>query len=218
MMTLARPRSEKNPTNCLLGPAAWEKAVPSASMLFREGEQPASLYQIKSGCVKLIRYSSCGKESIAELLLPGDIFDLPSCWDGRPYPFSAQAATHGDLQLWMVPSAQLMEDEELLNRCQIKLLQQLRQRRCHQIFCPGERVEIRVARAILWLAHRLSQNPEHLSFPLCLTRQELADWVGTTTETVIRVLSQMRRRGLVEERNGWMTLLGTNDLQEMAAA
>lgn len=61
--------------------------------------------------------------------------------------------------------------------------------------------EQRVARLLLWLARKTAESSRPLQrFRLC--RQELADLVGTTVETVIRVLSSFRRRGLLREKDG----------------
>ena len=57
-----------------------------------------------------------------------------------------------------------------------------------------------------------------MSFPLWLTRQELAEWVGTTPETVIRVFSHLRRRGLIDMEKGHLTLIQPGQLIELTEA
>lgn len=58
---------------------------------------------------------------------------------------------------------------------------------------PADRGEVRLSRALLWLADSLGhQAGQRVTFPLQLTRQELAEWIGTTTETVIRLCSDWK--------------------------
>lgn len=204
----------------LLQARGRERSLPAGSTLFREGETPCSLYEVVEGCMKLTWTSPSGKETISELLLPGDIFDLPSCLDGRPYPLTCKVASGGSSQIVAIPRAQLLNDPSLMKKCQNLLWEQLRQQRSHPIGSATERVEVRITRALLWLASRLSSQGPAASpgFHLPLTRQEIADWVCTTPETVIRVISQLKRRGFLQEGAGWMMLTGYRDLLELAEA
>jgi CRP-like cAMP-binding protein len=61
--------------------------------------------------------------------------------------------------------------------------------------------EQRVASSLLWLGRKTAESLRP-SQPFTLCRQELADLVVTTVETVIRVLSSFRRRGIVRESKG----------------
>jgi len=62
----------------------------------------------------------------------------------------------------------------------------------------GSRVEYRMARLFLALAERLGrERGDHLEIPLVLSRQEIADMVGTTQETAIRVMSRWAKENLV---------------------
>ena len=194
---------------------ARSRHLEAGSTLFHQGQNPCNLYQLQSGCLKLSWMVTSGKEVIEELLVPGDIFDLPSCLDGCPYPFSAQVVANQDAEVLWLPRPELVSDPKLLQACQNQLWRQLREARTHPIASSSERVEVRLTRAILWLASRLGQSA---SFRLPLSRQELADWVGTTPETAIRILSQLRRRGWLEEERGQVTLLRFPELQACAAA
>ena len=203
----------------LLNGRGWDRIVPAGATLFSEGEAPCALYEVRSGCMKMTWTSSTGKETISELLLPGDIFDLPSCLDGRPYPLTCKAVSGDSTLVSAVNRGELLADPILLKRCQSLLWEQLRQQRSHPIGSATERVEVRITRALLWLASRLGDpslgTPR---FHLPLTRQELADWVCTTPETVIRAMSQLRRRGLLHESAGYLALTGYRDLIQLAEA
>ncbi|MBT9584202.1 Crp/Fnr family transcriptional regulator [bacterium] len=202
-----------------LGVTAWNRSLQAGETLFLEGETPTALYQVEHGCVKLTWNSPGGRETISELLLPGDVFDLPSCLDGCPYPLTCKAPTSSPAGLWVASRGALLEDPQLAWRCHARLAKQLRQQRSHPVAAAAERVEVRLTRALLRLAERLgTSTSQGLSFPLWLTRQELAEWVGTTPETVIRICSHLRRRGLIEMEKGLLTLIQPGLLLELTEA
>jgi CRP/FNR family transcriptional regulator len=204
---------------CTLGASAWSRSLRASETLFLEGEIPTALYQVEYGCVKLTWNSSGGRETISELLLPGDVFDLPSCFDGCPYPFTCKAPTSSPAGLWVASRGVLLEDPKLAWRCHSRQAQQLRQQRSNPVAAAADRVEVRLTRALLWLGKRLGcPTPGGVSFPLWLTRQELAEWVGTTPETVIRVFSHLRRRGLIDMQKGHLTLIQPGQLIELTEA
>lgn len=201
----------------LLRPSAVCRAMSSGETLFSEGETPTALYQVHRGFMKLTWASPGGRETIIELLLPGDVFDLPSCLDGRPYPLTCKAPSNAPAAIWVVSRKALLDNAALGLRCQTRNNQQLREHRAHPVSMAGERVEARVGRALLWLAESLGKaEGSATSFPLLLTRQELAEWVGTTTETVIRICSDMSRRGLIAAKKGEVRLLDVPALRALS--
>ncbi|HEX9690119.1 MAG TPA: Crp/Fnr family transcriptional regulator, partial [Thermoanaerobaculia bacterium] len=69
-------------------------------------------------------------------------------------------------------------------------------------------VEYRIARLLSTLAERVGQKSEHGVFiPIALSRQDIADLVGTTIETAIRVMSRWQKEGVIEtEKKGFRIL------------
>ncbi len=203
----------------LLGDSAWTKTLQAGEVLFWQGDCPTAVYQVLEGFVKLTWASPCGRETISELLLPGDVFDLPSCLDGSPYPFTCKAPSNSTAKIAVVSRGILLEDPQMAWRCQSRMILQLRRQRSSQVASPSDRVEVRLARALLWLAESLGQAAgQRVSFPLQLTRQELAEWVGTTTETVIRLCSDWKRRSLIQWDRHFLTLLNLQQFHSLGDA
>lgn len=197
----------------LLGDRAWTRSLQSGEALFWQGDSPTAVYQVLEGFVKLTWASPCGRETISELLLPGDIFDLPSCLDGSPYPFTCKAPSNSTARVAVVSRGVLLEDAQLAWRCQSRMVQQLRRQRSTRVASPADRVEVRLSRALLWLAECLGDKAgQRVTFNLQLTRQELAEWIGTTTETVIRLCSDWKRRALIEWDRSSLTVLNVQQL------
>ncbi|MBX3171178.1 MAG: Crp/Fnr family transcriptional regulator [Candidatus Eremiobacteraeota bacterium] len=197
----------------ILGDRAANKSLQPGESLFWQGDFPTAVYQVLEGFVKLTWTSPCGRETISELLLPGDVLDLPSCLDGSPYPFTCKAPSNSTARLAVVSRGVLLEDPEMARRCQLRMVQQLRRQRSSRVASPAERVEVRLSRALLWLAESLGEKVgQRVSFQLQLTRQELAEWIGTTTETVIRLCSDWKRRSLIEWDRHFLTLINVQQL------
>ena len=82
-----------------------------------------------------------------------------------------------------------------------------------------ERVEQRIARVLLKLAETGgTEAPEGRVIEMPLTRQDVADMTGTTVETAIRVMSKLRRGGLIRTRRGKVVLVDIDALIEIAEA
>jgi CRP-like cAMP-binding protein len=200
-------------TESLLGDRAWTKILQAGEALFWQGDTPNAVYQVLEGFVKLTWASPCGRETISELLLPGDVFDVPSCMDGSPYPFTCKAPSNSSAKVAVVSRGLLLEDPQLSWRCQARLVQQLRRQRNTRVASPADRVEVRLSRALLWLAESLGEPAgQKVTFNLQLTRQELAEWIGTTTETVIRLCSDWKRRALIQWDRQLLTLVNTQQM------
>ncbi|MBX3171183.1 MAG: Crp/Fnr family transcriptional regulator [Candidatus Eremiobacteraeota bacterium] len=203
----------------LLGDRAGSKTLQAGEALFWQGDSPTAVYQVLEGFVKLTWTSPCGRETISELLLPGDVFDLLSCLDGSPYPFTCKAPSNSTAKVAVVARGVLLEDPQLAWRCQTRMVQQLRRQRSTRVASPADRVEVRLSRALLWLADSLGKKVgQGISFQLQLTRQELAEWIGTTTETVIRLCSDWRRRSLIQWDRHFLTLINVQQLHFLSDA
>ena len=78
-------------------------------------------------------------------------------------------------------------------------------------------VEYRAARLFTTLAERMGRREkEGVSIPLALSRQEIADLVGTTVETAIRVMSRWQKEGLIETDKAGFLIRNPMALREIA--
>jgi CRP-like cAMP-binding protein len=169
--------------------------------LFFEGDRPDYLYLLKSGWMKMVRVSSKGRNVITELVFPGEYFDLPCLLDGQPYPFSAQALAGHSAEIIAIPKSAVVHNNSLQQEAGLQSLVRLRQQRQMMTILAAEQVEQRTLSAITFMAQRLGISVQHtFSLPMLLNRQEFAELIGTTTETAIRSLSELRRRGWICER------------------
>lgn len=179
------------------------RAYRAGKTLFLEGDNPATVYQVVRGVVKLTRVSSQGREIIVGLACPGDFLDVVSILDGRPYGVSAAAVLGSEVEVVSVPRELAMRHSGLVRALERISLDELRHQRDWTVAMALERVETRAKNALCMLARRMGHGNR---VQLLLNRQEFAELLGTTTETAIRILSQFRRQGLIQEQEGWLTL------------
>jgi CRP/FNR family transcriptional regulator len=173
--------------------------------IFSEGEPPEWFFIVSSGKVKITKLSHEGKEIILEVISPTDIFGGVAVIRGFPYPANAVA----------------MEDSVVL-KISRKNLMRLVDRFPNLMYCMAlqlgdrmkssydslknialERVEARIAALLLKLAGKVGvETKEGLLIDMRLTKQDVADMVGTTVETSIRTFSKFKKQGLVGDTDG----------------
>jgi CRP-like cAMP-binding protein len=165
-------------------------------IVFHEGDPSEVFYVVLTGRVKVFKHGPDGHDIILEMFGPGEQLGAVAVFESRPYPASAAPLEPSTCVL--IPRAAFFELLErhpslvrgLLGGLSLRLVQ-LTSRLAE---LTGGRIEARFARLFLKLADQLGQkNPDGIFVPLVLTRQELADLVGTTIETAIRVMSRWHK-------------------------
>ena len=185
-----------------------EQELVPGEFLFRRGEVPDRLYVLGSGVVKSLVYSSSGKALTLSLYSPNDIVGEAAFLTGNPYASSCVAVTPARLlviprrefQPFMPahPEMPIKAIDILVNR--ILLLQS----RLENI--AGASTEQRLVNILLYLRTKLGN-------PLPLTKCAIAEVAGLTTETVIRIMSCLEKRGLISSGRGWVTILDAEALE-----
>ncbi len=176
--------------------------------IFWDGDAPDWFYIVAEGKVKVLKHSSLGKEFIIAFLSPGEMFGEVAVFENKPYPASAQAVT--ETKVVGVKRDDFLSF--LANRPQVALriinvlAGRLRDAQGRLRDLAGERVEQRLASVLLMLSAKLGPT-------LPFTRQEIADMVGTTTETAIRVMSHLKDRGIIRSVRGKVVILDEEKLR-----
>jgi CRP/FNR family transcriptional regulator len=190
---------------------AREHSFTANEFIFWEGDDAGWFYIITEGRVKVVKHSSSGKEFIVAFFDPGEMFGEVAVFENKPYPASAQAVA----ETKVVGIRREDFQSFLANRPQIALRiinilgGRLREAQNRLRDLAGERVEQRLAGIMLMLSSKLG-----LSLPF--TRQEIADMVGTTTETAIRVMSNLKERGIIRSVRGKVIILDREKLRVLS--
>ncbi|MFD3270460.1 Crp/Fnr family transcriptional regulator [Paenibacillus dendritiformis] len=186
-------------------------------------EQPSdTLFIIKQGHVKLLKVTPQGKEQILHILSNGDFFGELNIFNSDELSnFSAYALKKTDICMFT------RDDMEHLVRnnpdISWKLLKTVTKRLAHtenlaQSLATKD-PEIRIAYMILELGNKYGKPvkgaPERIKIELPLSREELANYVGVTRETISRKFSKFERLGIIEIKGTReITILNAQKLNE----
>ena len=189
-----------------LAPLCELRAYAKGDTLFEEGQPALFIHFLFAGRVKIVK-AAPDRDLILEILGPGEPIGAVAVFEQRPFPASAIALEpSGSVSIPEREFFQLVERRpEITRRLLAGLTLRLMALNRRLADMTGS-VEYRAARLFVTLNERLGQErPDGAFVPLRLSRQEIADLVGTTIESAIRVMSRWQKDGLVEtERDGFL--------------
>jgi CRP/FNR family transcriptional regulator len=170
------------------------------TLIFLEGDRAQRVFQVLDGAVMLYKLLADGRRQVVELLGPGDMFGLAH----HPvYDCSAESLV--PCTIISCDRAAFERSPDLvrtLNQC---LQAQIRALRDHAMLLGRKSALERVATFLMrYVPNRGGHacpgphgDGDGANVRLALTRQEIADYLGLTIETVSRAFSELRRRGVL---------------------
>ena len=178
-------------------------------VIFMEEETGTYMYLVLAGKVKVAKSSSAGRETILAIHKAGDFFGEMSLLDGKTAPATVSAME--DSKIISVSGSDfhkyLMHNEKVLLQIIDVLCARLRQVWQTQSL-SSSKADARIRMGIYELAKRHGIQDAHGTIiDLKITHQELAEMVGTSRETVTRVIARLREEGIIEVDQRRMTLL-----------
>lgn len=186
--------------------------------LFRQGDEADAVYTITSGMVRLYRLLSDGRRQILGFLLPGDFIGLAP--DAR-YASTAEAVTPVSVCRFDARAYAALAERKphLLASLRRAAADELAAAQDHIVLLGRRSAEERVAAFLVALRGRLARRGGGaVTIALPMSRQDLADHLGLTIETVSRVISRLaRERTLLVVPDG-VRVLDAPRLQALAAA
>ena len=186
---------------------------------FHQGEPATTFFLLVSGRVRLSQIADDGRQVIFHYFGAGEGIGVAVVMTGNNYPVSAEAVTDSFALGWdREASISLMEKYPRLAINSMELIAvrfwEL-QNRYREL--ATERVEQRLARAILRLTDHLYGQVTHTPATLKLSRQDLAEMTGTTLFSVSRICSDWEQRGILATGREQITVLNREELQDVAA-
>lgn len=187
---------DDNELDQLTNLSVQKKFLPG-DFIFWEGDIPQWFYVIAEGNVKVIKHSSLGREFIISFFGPGEMFGEVAVFGNKSYPASAQALTETEvIGIQREKLHTFLSNHPRVALTIINILgERLRDAQSRLRDLAGERIEQRLANVLLMLSTKMGNT-------LPFTRQEIADMTGTTIETVIRTISQLKRRKIIHAPRG----------------
>ncbi|NVK03604.1 MAG: Crp/Fnr family transcriptional regulator [Flavobacteriia bacterium] len=182
-------------------------------IMMSEGTRTNGVFCIHSGKAKLHRLGQNGKEQIIRFAVNGDLIGYRSLLSDEP--LSATVEALDDLHACYIPKHVLFQFLEKNPRFSLNILRMA----CHELGEAGKlitdiaqkSVRERLAEVLLMLKTQFGLNDEG-AIDIALTREEIANMVGTATESVIRLISEFKGDGLIDVKGRNITVLNEPEL------
>ncbi len=177
-----------------------ERRIPKNKTIVEEGLPGDYMYVVREGRVKVTKLSGDGREKILEMLDQGSFFGELSLLDGAPRSASVKSLTDTRiLALSRNDFLKLLRDSPDLAMAVIQVLTgRLRQMDDQASSLSFQRVKERARGALRRLA-RDEIGEDRLATP-ALTHQQIADMIGTSRETVTRVIKGLKQEGWLHQK------------------
>ena len=168
--------------------------------VFHEGMPAFGLYILCEGKVKVAKHTRAGHSQILKLLGPGEILGEKTLFDQETY--TCYAKTLEPSRLMFIPREDFLafvkRHPEVALRLIEKLSRELKVFGDKLVEITSRSAKERVARVLLELSRAFGQEVEEgLDIGVELPRAELAEMAGVSTETAIRILSELKERGIL---------------------
>lgn len=169
--------------------------------VFHEGGESEAVYFVKEGLVKTFKTDENGHEHIVSLLKPGDLFPHTGLFHAEPYPATAEAIV--DTVLLAMPMKPfehfLIHTPQVAVKMMRVMSEKIRELQEKLQGLTGQDVQDRFRSFLLKLAENYgTENGNEVRIDIPMTHQDIANAVGTTRETVTRLLNQLKKEGVMD--------------------
>jgi CRP/FNR family transcriptional regulator len=186
--------------------------------VFAKEEMTTSFFNLLDGVMRLYKLLPDGRRQIVGFALPGDFLGMNASERNN---FSADAM--GPVEVCRFSKASFLrfaqDRPHLLRGINELATRELSQARDHMVLLGRRSAEEKVATFLMGWRDRLARQagPSPI-VPLPMNRQDIADYLGLTIETVSRTLTKLEREGVIEIIAGGICLLDLARAEAMAAA
>jgi len=195
------------------------KKYSAGTHLFWEGDDANAVYWILKGRVKIRKSTNEGKDLLLSILQPDDMIADIDAWD-TSHRYTAE--TIDDVEVGVIPRLQLemlmvkYGDFAYRFAMWMSLLQRKTETKLRDLLMGGKNGAL--ASTLIRLCNSFGQkNDGTIRIDIKLTNNELAELVGTTREGVNRLLSAMKKDGIITSDSvGCITVVDLESLKDMA--
>jgi CRP/FNR family transcriptional regulator len=214
---------------CNMGPSAVDALdsvkftglYPKGSLLFVEGEDPRGVFILCSGRAKLTTSSTEGKTLIVKIAEPGEVLGASATILGKPYEVSAE--TIEPSQLNFIKRDDFLKYLNTHAEACLHTAQQLSEKyhsaqREIRSLGLSQTTSEKLARLLLdWCDRGGEQTTKGIRLKVLLTHEEIAQMIGTTRETVTRLLSDFKRKKMIDVKGSSMFVLNRAQMENLVS-
>lgn len=185
--------------------------------LMTEGNAINGLYCIRDGKCKLTKLSTNGKEQIIKFVKGGDILGQRSILSDEPVGLNATALE--DMHVCFIPKGDILDTIKANGQFSLNIMKvishQLNEANTLVSQMAQKPVKERLAETLLSLEEIFGVDNEGC-IDVVLTREEIANTIGTATESAIRLLSNLKKDGIIDLVNKKIKIADKNALKNMS--
>lgn len=190
-------------------------------IIFQEGTPALGVHCVYEGQLKLYKSGTQGRPQIIGLAKPGTMVGHRAVLTDKAHTFTAESL--GEARVCFVDRsafrALIADNASIAESLLKKMAQDLDEAEDRLIDVVEQPVPVRLARLLMSLKDGYGQpTAQGLRISLSLTREEMAEMIGTTQETTIRLLSQFRKKGLIRLDDKSITLLDLPQLAQIVSS
>jgi CheY-like chemotaxis protein/CRP-like cAMP-binding protein len=183
--------------------------------LYKEGKRPKFLYYLVKGKVKGYKNHEDGKEYITDIFSEGDFIGYPALIENSNYDDNAVVLEDADVL--QVPREDFLQmiygDINVANRFIRIITQNVKEKEERLLNLAYSSLRKRVAKALVDI--HLKYNNGETDNPIEISRDDIAHYVGTATESLIRTLSDFKAEKLIEIKNGKIKVSDVEKLKNL---
>lgn len=185
-------------------------------IIFTEGNHPQYLFYVVKGKVKAFKTSEYGKELTVGLYAAGDFIGYTALLEESTYRVTAEALEETEVAIISRKDFfDLIDSNSTVAMQFIRILADKNNQKAEQMVqLAYDSLRKRVANALLLLQHKFKSGSEG-KFTIKITREELANLSGTSTESLIRTLSDFRSEKLIAIHGSDIEILDKKKLENM---
>ncbi|HUO90574.1 MAG TPA: helix-turn-helix domain-containing protein [Rhizomicrobium sp.] len=197
--TLSKPAAAPSASASAIVAIGTASSFNRNNTIFSEGDDARFAYKVISGGVRLCKMMADGRRQIAEFALPGDYFGFD--WLEQ-HALTAEALVDTTVACYSRSRLDRLGEEDSQVRAELfsTLRHDLWAAQNHLVILGRQSARERVASFLLQLMAR-RRNAERRTVSVPMTRQDIADYLGLTIETVCRVLTSLKRDGIIDIPN-----------------
>jgi CRP-like cAMP-binding protein len=185
-------------------------------ILYHEGKRPKYLYFLNSGKIKAFRLHEDGKEYITNLYSSGDFIGYMSLLENKSYEDTAEVIENAEVL--MIPMEEftglIYNDLGIAAKFISLIVQNVREKEERLLNLAYGSLRKRVAKALVDI-HEKFNGKDNPGQALDVSREDIAQYVGTATESLIRTLSDFKAEKLIEIKDGKTRIIDLPKLKHL---
>jgi CRP-like cAMP-binding protein len=183
--------------------------------LYQEGKRPRFLYYLVGGKVKAFKGHEDGKEYITDLFSAGDFIGYTALIEDKNYDDSATILE--DAEIMQIPRDEFLgmiySDINIATKFIRIVTQNVKEKEERLLNLAYSSLRKRVAKALVDIHEKFNKDGQKNLIEF--SREDIAQYVGTATESLIRTLSDFKGEGLIEIKSGKISIINLDKLKNL---